>query len=91
MWRPRLQKLMTLSTYKAELVALCDTMKFATWIVELLKNIGIKPSAAALIVAETGRRKAMTKHFDVHYFWITDNIKDKTFRLKASSFKDIAG
>ena len=77
MWRSRLQKLVTLSTCEAELVALCETMKDAMWILELLKNIGMNPegafvihedNAAALIVAETGRRKARTKHFDVRYF-----------------------
>ena len=98
MWRSKLQKLVTLSTCEAELVALPDTMKDATWILELLNNIGMKPegafvihedNAAALIVAETGRRKARTKHFDVRYFWITDKIKDETFSLLSCPSKDM--
>ena len=87
-----------MSTCEAELVALCDTMKHATWILELLNNIGLKPNgafvihediAAALLVAETGRRKARTKHFDVRYFWITDKIKDETFSVLSCPSKDM--
>jgi hypothetical protein len=98
MWRSKRQKIVTLSTCEAELVALCDTMKDAKWILELLGNIGMKPegafvvhedNAAALIVAESGRRKARTKHFDIRYFWITEKIKDKTFRLMACPSEDM--
>ena len=98
LWRSRLQKLVTLSTCEAELVALCETAKDAMWIIELLKNLGMKPggafiihedNAAALIVAETGRRKARNKHFDVRYFWITDKIKDEVFTLKQCPSKDM--
>ena len=97
-WRSKHQRLVSLSTCEAELVALCDTMKHAIWILELLNNIGLKPNgafvihednAAALIVAETGRRKARTKHFDVRYFWITDKIKDETFSLLSCPSKDM--
>ena len=40
-------------------------------------------------MAETGRRKARTKHFDVRYFWISDKIKDETLSLLSCPSKDI--
>ena len=42
-----------------------------------------------MIVVETGRRKARTKHFDVRYFWITDKIKDDTFKILSCLSKDM--
>jgi hypothetical protein len=90
-WRTRLQKLVTLSTFEAELVALCETAKEALWMTELLENLDIKlegpvtiyeDNAAALAVATSGRRQARNKWMDLRYFWIHEQIARGVFDIK---------
>ena len=88
-WRSRLQHLVTLSTCEAELVALCETAKEALWITELLKNLDEKQegpftiyedNAAALIIAQKGRRKARNKHISIRYFWVHEKVRTRLSR-----------
>ena len=100
-WRARLQKLIALSTCEAELYALCETMKQAIWIREIIGKLDLdldfidspfeirEDNAAALVIATTGRQKPRTKHIGLRHFWIHEKVKSDNFAVVKCSSEDV--
>ena len=92
-WQTRLQKLVTLSTCEAELVALCETAKEALWLRRILREIEDIPDSgtgregsalttfednqAAMAIAKSGVQKSRNKHMEIRFFWIHEHIAKK--------------
>jgi hypothetical protein len=54
LWKTRLQKLVTLSTCEAELVALCETAKEALWLRRLLKDLSLDETGVPASAKDEG-------------------------------------
>ncbi len=98
-WRSRLQRLVTLSTCEAELVALTETAKEAIWMRELLAAMDMdiedkqaftifEDNSAALVIATNGRRKSRNKHIDIRYFWVHEKVDKNIFKIEKCATED---
>jgi hypothetical protein len=85
------QKINSKSSTEAELIALADAEDQVLWSTRFLKNQGYKlgtgiiyqDNKSTMILASRGFSSSeRTKHLDVRYFHIAENIADGTLELK---------
>src|SRR6185503_18899322 len=83
-WKSKLQSSTSLSSVEAEYVALCATIREATWLRQLLIEIGFSPNGPTLIaednkgciaVSSNNRTDNRTKHIDVKYHYVREQIR----------------
>lgn len=82
-WSSKRQELVTLSTTEAEYVALTYAGKEGVWLSEVLGqalNLDLKPftlhcdNTSAINIASDDVYHARTKHIDIYYHWIRDQV-----------------
>ena len=79
-WRSRLQNCTSMSTTKAEYIAVSEACKEAIWLARLVRDLGITiemptlhcDSQSAIMLAKNPVFYAKTKHIDVKYHFIRD-------------------
>jgi len=78
-WKSKSQKSVTLSSSKAEFVALSEAVKEIKFIVQVLESIGVKvkfpiimrvDSVGAIFMAENVTNSQRTKHMDIRYHFV---------------------
>ena len=83
-WSPRRQKTTALSSTEAEFLALSDAMKEALWLRMFLAELGVEfasplvirvDNQAAIAIAKNAVHHQRTKHIDIRYFRIRDEIE----------------
>jgi hypothetical protein len=95
------QKLVTTSTTEAEYVGLTYAAKEATWLARLLKQVNYKGNnvrpiklygdnqPSIQLVASEGHHER-TKHVEIYYHYIKDQVKDGYIVLQQVGTKDMA-
>ena len=89
-WQSRLQKCVALSTTEAEFIAATKACKELLWMKRFLQELGFKQqkyivfcdSQSAIHLGKNSSFHARSKHIDVRYHWIRDDINDKMFELE---------
>jgi hypothetical protein len=95
------QKLVTTSTTEAEYISLTYSAKEATWLARLLKQVNYKGNnvrpiklygdnqPSIQLVASKGHHER-TKHVDIYYHYIKDQVKDGYIVIQHVGTKDMA-
>ena len=91
-WGSKKQSICAQSSAEAELIALSTASKMVTWTARLLDEIGIKnvklpieireDNQACIKIAQTELLSNRTKHIDVRYFYVREQIEKKKQALK---------
>lgn len=90
-WKSQLQKSTALSALEAEYQALSLAAREATWLKQLIQEIGFHGQSPVLIfgdnqgcqhVASNRKTDARTKHIQVRFHYTRDRIEDKTILLR---------
>jgi hypothetical protein len=90
-WACKKQKVVAQSTCEAELYAEAAAINEAKWLEGLLSEIGLEAAAAPLILGDNqGTQKISTndiksertKHIDIKYHYVQDEIKNERIQLK---------
>ena len=85
LWRSTLQPIITLSSTEAEYVALCTAAKEALWLKRMLSQIGFRQqqpvkiyidNRAAIAIAENDKVTMRTRHIDLRFHWVREQIKN---------------
>ena len=96
-WKSKAQKSVTLSSTEAEFIALSEAAKEATFIYQLLKNMGIKvrlpiniyvDNVGAIFMAENVNTSQRTKHVDIRYKFVHDYIFDGFIKVTFTKTDD---
>ena len=85
------QKLNTRSSTEAELVGVNDAMSMGLWVRKFLEaqgytvsdNVIFQDNMSAMLLEKNGKRSSgkQTRHIDIRYYFITDNINRGTVRV----------
>lgn len=89
-WSSKRQQVVTLSSTEAELVSLCNASKEGVWLSKLLSEIGIhsipftifEDNIPCIRIAEEPREHQRTKHVDVKFMYVREQIKEKKLIVK---------
>ena len=91
-WKSKKQATTALSSCESELMALSMAMKEALWLRTLAVELGIhspsdpillyEDNQGAMAIANDAKFSDRTKHIDVRYFRIRDEVRNKTIRLQ---------
>lgn len=89
-WSTKRQQLVSLSSTEAELVSLCAASKEGIWLSKMLCEVGIlatpftmfEDNIPCIKIAEEPRDHQRTKHIDVKYMFIREQIQNKKIILK---------
>jgi hypothetical protein len=90
-WRASLQKTVALSSAEAEYMALSDCVKEVLWMRMLLKDIGSEQLEAttiqednqgAIALAKNVGYQARTKHIDIRYHFVREQVVAGTVHLQ---------
>jgi hypothetical protein len=92
-WRSKQQSLVTLSTAEAEYVALCAASKDAVSLARLLAFLGVEQgpitlledNTAAIRLAQDPAASKRTKHIDVQYHFVREQVLAGRIAVKAVS------
>jgi hypothetical protein len=92
-WRSRQQSLVTLSTAEAEYVALCSASKDAVALSRLLQFLGfgvapitlLEDNSAAIRLAQDPGASKRTKHIDVQFHYVREQVQAGHVRVTAVS------
>ena len=96
MWRTYGQKFITLSTAESEYVALCDAMKTAFWIGNLLKELGYpigipkcyEDNESCIKTIKGSKSPAMIKHLDIKFQWLKYAFLEGNYEMQYVKTKD---
>ena len=88
-WASKLQKIVSLSTTKAEYVALTEASKEILWLDKFLEELGYKQdncvlnsdSQSAIHLAKNATFHARTKHIEVRYHFIRTLLEEGQLKL----------
>jgi hypothetical protein len=90
-WRSKLQTSVALSSTEAEYMACCFATREAVWLRRLLKEAGLQVQAPTILhednsgcvsLAGNWRADQRTKHIDVQYHYVREQVEAKTVQLK---------
>jgi hypothetical protein len=89
-WRCMKQRCVALSTAEAEIIALTEAAKQATWLMQLAHDTGadyqtitiFEDNQAAISLTGDTKFSQRTKHMAVRHFFIRDKIEDKTINVE---------
>ena len=86
------QKINTVSSTEAELVGISDVMKLIIWTrlfmesqgYSVTDNVLYQDNQSTILLANNGKRSSTrnTKHINIRYFFITDNVREKNIRIE---------
>ena len=86
------QKINTRSSTEAELVGMNDAMALILWTRLFLEaqgfaikdNVVYQDNQSAILLENNGKRSSSkkTRHIEIRYFFVTDNIKRKNLRVE---------
>ena len=82
-WRSSMQPIITTSSTEAEYVALMDAVKEALWFKRMLGQLGFKQGPIRIYVDNKGaidiacnpRTSMRTKHIDLKYHWVREQVE----------------
>lgn len=90
-WSSKLQKTVALSSCEAEYMALKEGIKEQIWLQSLYQQLGIPyrndqttlytDSQSAIALAKNPEHHARTKHIDIQYHFVRQNVQDTTVKL----------
>jgi histone deacetylase 1/2 len=89
-WKSKLQYTVALSSCEAEYMALTETVKEVLWLLQHLKELGVKTNCpvslfadnqAAIALAKNPVHHQRSKHIDIRHYFLRDVIKDKVIVL----------
>ena len=88
-WRSTMQPIIATSSTEAEYVALMDAVKEAVWFARLLNQLGFSQGPVRIYVDNKGaidiacnaRTSMRTKHIDLNYHWIREQVEVKRVEL----------
>ena len=89
-WRSKSQKGVTLSSSKAEFVALSEAVREIKFVIQVLESIGVLvktlvivrvDNIGAIFMAENVTTSQRTKHVDVRYHFVREFIKDRIIKI----------
>lgn len=90
MWFSSKQPLVTLSSAEAELTALTNIVKDVLWLRRVVTDIGLPPNGptdiycdnqAAIQIAYESSVKRKTKHTQIYYHFVKDELDDKSIAV----------
>jgi hypothetical protein len=90
-WNTKKQTTVALSTAEAELMSVCECVKEVKWIQQLLTEMNMKvripiivyeDNQATIKISENDTHHDRTKHIDIKYHFIRDDIKNKLIKLE---------
>jgi hypothetical protein len=90
-WSSKSQSTVALSTCEAELIAACECVREVLWVQHLLIELGLQvenqsvvhvDNVAAITRAENGIASDRTKHIDIKYHFIMQEIINESIKLK---------
>ena len=92
-----LQRIVALSSTEAEYIAACEATKEAVWMRRVLTDIGFPQSQpttiwednrSAICLSENPHDHARTKHIDLRYHYLRQQVQLKTVILRSIGTKD---
>ena len=89
-WQSKLQKCVALSTTEADYIATTEACKEMLWFIRFLKELGVKQdkyvlhcdSQSAIDLSKNATYHARTKHIDVRYHWIRDDLESHLVKIE---------
>ena len=97
-WKTQSQRIVALSTAESEYIGLTSIVQEISWLVHLLKSCGIEPplpihvyndNQAAIRLAHHPTNHGRTKHIDVRYHYIREQIKSGLITISYQSSKEL--
>ena len=97
-WQAQRQKSVALSTVEAEYMAACQAAKDAVWLRAFLVGLGLNASAPTTIRCDSQGAIALTKnpehhqrskHIDMRYHFVRDQVTDGVITLDYTSTSDL--
>ena len=86
------QKLVTRGSTESEVVGVFDVLPQVLWTKKFLEDQGVEvketilyqDNMSSMLLERNGRQSSMkrTKHMDIHYFYVSEHIQNKTISLK---------
>jgi hypothetical protein len=88
-WRSRLQRTVALSTAEAEYMALCEAAQEATFLTQLLTDLGekvptveiLEDNQAAMVISKNEVFHPRTKHIGIKYHYTRECVSGGTIKL----------
>lgn len=90
-WSCTKQKLVTLSSTEAEFIALCETIKQATWIKHILSDINkyqqhsiqiYEDNQSTIKMIQNDKISQRTKHIDIKYFYVREQVTEERINIQ---------
>ncbi|KAH0685102.1 hypothetical protein KY289_022854 [Solanum tuberosum] len=89
-WQSKLQKCVALSTTEAEYIAATEAGKEMIWLKRFFQELELQQmeyvvycdSQSAIDLSKNSMYHARTKHIDVRYHWIRDEVENESFHVK---------
>jgi hypothetical protein len=89
-WKSFKEPVKALSTAESEYVALTPAIQECIWLQQFMNSIGYKQettiihedNAACIALAKNPQEKRRTRHIQVKYHWIRDQLQDGIFKLE---------
>ncbi len=97
-WLSQKQATVALSTAEAEYIALCSAAQEAVWLKQLFKDIGVDITKPLMVMEDNQGAIAMTnnpvghkrtKHIDIRYHFVREQVQKGTMKLKYCSTKEM--
>jgi agmatine/peptidylarginine deiminase len=96
-WRSRRQRITALSSCESEYIALAEGAREVTWLRQLCAEIGIQQDTttihcdnqSAIATADTVATNERSKHIDVRYHYIREQIQEKNMKVSYLSTVDM--
>jgi hypothetical protein len=84
------QTVVALSSCEAEYISLCETVKTAKWLANLMNDLGIscksikvfEDNQSAMKLAESNSSSGRTKHIDVRFHYVRENVSSGFIALE---------
>ena len=98
-WQAQKQKSVALSTVEAEYMAACQAAKDAVWLRAFLVGLGLKASAptsilcdsqGAIALAKNPEHHQRSKHIDLRYHFVREQVSGGAISLVYTSTSDMA-
>jgi hypothetical protein len=95
-WQSYKQPVKALSTAESEYIALTSAFQEGIWLRQFLESIGYKQETtkiqednrACIFMAKNPQDKKRTRHIQVKYHWVRDQIENREFELEYVNTKD---
>ena len=91
LWLSKKQVCICLSSSEAEYVCVCEGGKLTVWLINFVRELGVKPklpveicedNQSTILMSRNPLNHGRTKHVDVRYHWIRNQVKLGALKLK---------